>query len=116
MSTEHPLRVQVASALGWTDLREVESLDGRVNWVGVDPHGKLTIVVPRYDSSWCSTGVLFDRYSIGLSRGFAAGDAVNKWLAFGGSPLNPTVGRGVTPTEAISDLIVQLSKEGKLPK
>lgn len=104
---DEPLHVQVARALGWTDLH---LHDGK--WWGVEPYGGLRMVVPRYDASWCSCGVLVDRFrfSVGFGhRAIAEGD----WWAC--SKDLPTSEYGQTACEAIAKLIITLKKEGKLP-
>lgn len=127
---ERPLHVQVAEALGWTDLYESTSLTGLVRWVGVEPHGGLRLEVPRYDTSWCSTGPMVERFKICVvyrdredqPKGF---DFVG-WMAFVNEDqgwvdkhsvdidISPASGR--TPCEAIARLIVELHREGKLTK
>ena len=103
MSTERPLHVQVAEALGWVD---IEDKDG-VFW-GTEPHGKLRIAVPRYDSSWCSVGPLIERFQITVNG--ETRDWQDEWEARGGG----FSADGSQPCEAIAKLIVKLKKEGKL--
>lgn len=110
----NPLHVQVAQALGWTDLRQNQGLDGKQNWIGVEPHGGLNLVVPRYDTSWCSTGVLLERFNLSVARSVLLNEekTPSKWVAMAGKVIEHCD----SPCEAISRLIVRLSKEGKLPK
>lgn len=103
--TVRPLHVLVAEALGWTDLYESTSLTGLIRWVGVEPHGGLRLEVPRYDTSWCSSGVLVERFGMSLAKG-------DDWGAY----KDGSVGQGRTPCEAIARLIVELHREGKLTK
>lgn len=99
-----PLHVEVAEALGFTELAEHE---GR--WWGIEPHGKTRIMIPHYDRSWCSVGPLIDRFNISLE---APSSADPCWDCLCGS----TSGQGSTACEAVSKLVVQLHKEGKLPQ
>jgi hypothetical protein len=107
MSTERPLRVEVAEALGWTEIVQHEG--GK--WYGREPWGHLNMVIPSYDHSWCSSGPLLER--MGISLDHAPNQPEAKWSAY--SPLSDHAD-GKTPCEAVARLIVQLAKEGKLPK
>ena len=108
MSTK-PLHVLTAEALGWKDLRENQGLDGKQNWIGVEPHGGLNLVVPRYDTSWCSSGVLVSRFQIGVMWDHG------QWIAHHMTEEgHDQYAGGDRPTEAICRLVVHLSKEGKL--
>jgi hypothetical protein len=111
MSTELPLRVQVAEALGWTELT-IEN----EKWIGREPWGKLRMAVPSYDHSWCSAGPMVERFQIQLTS-----DGPKCWFAsqYADEILGERskgLGIGGTPCEAIARLVVQLAKEGKLPK
>lgn len=114
---DEPLHVQVARALGWTDLHPEPASE---KWWGVEPYGGLRIAVPRYDTSWCSVGPLVERMKITVFS------APNSWLAFMGYDggwvdlssidIEPNFAQeGKTPCEAVAKLIVTLKKEGKLP-
>lgn len=106
MSDEKPLHVSVSEALGWTEC--VLGDDG--HWRGSKDDGIMR-VIPRFDTSWCATGVLLEKFEIDLSK-----TDRSRWTAI--SPLHN--GRGFdsveakTPCEAICGLIVALHKEGKL--
>ena len=124
MSTEHPLHVQVAEALGWTEIRKQQ--DGMAHeitgaWIGTEPHGGLTLVVPQYDRSWCSVGPLVQRFEISIIRENPVDYKEDpEWEAWYDTRLyvdGYTPGaseRGATPCKAVAKLIVLLKKEGKL--
>lgn len=100
---DEPLQVQVARALGFTDLEEVHSV-----WWGVEPYQHERIAVPAYGSAWCSMGILLDRYRFFLSPWQdGTWEAVDKDGDFKAD--------GKTACEAVAKLIVTLKKEGKLP-
>lgn len=98
--SEHPLHVQVAAALGWTELH-LEPVDGR--WWGVEPYGGLRLQVPAYDRSWCSLGPVIDRLKVGISSN-------SGWSAYS----KGIVEHGANACEAVARLIVKLGTEGKL--
>jgi hypothetical protein len=77
MNQEKPLHVQVAEALGWTDISDYDPIFGnrglppkhlRTPWGYVDllsgkPIRDMDICnVPRYDTDWSAGGPLFDKY------------------------------------------------------
>lgn len=95
---EHPLHVQVAHAMGWTELALV---DGK--WWGVEPYAGMRIQVPSYDRSWCSLGPVIDRFKIGISSN-------SGWSAYS----KGIVEHGSNACEAVAKLIVKLGTEGKL--
>lgn len=118
MSTdEEPLHVAVARALGWTDIHPRTG----GHWWGREPHGGLTITVPRYDTSWCSVGPLVERFGISVGQSHLLNEELTPsgWVAMrsdAGSTSKHTIQDGKTPCEAIARLIVELSRTGKLPK
>ncbi len=100
--SDKPLHVQCAEALGWTDLHPRTG----GHWWGREPHGGLTISVPRYDTSWCSAGPLLERMDFDLKRRSSGWEASeDDWHAIGD-----------TPCQAVTKLIVTLHNKGKLPK
>lgn len=104
-----PLHVEVARALGWTDLH---LHDGK--WWGVEPYGGLKMVVPRYDTSWCSLGPIIDRMKFCLIHIPGQGSIKPTWMASTGGA--HSIGQdGPTACQAAAKLIVHLKKEGKLP-
>lgn len=105
-----PLHVQTAAALGWTNLHERTG----GHWWGREPHGGLTITVPRYDTSWCSCGPILQRLNICLSSPNEIADQPSGvWDAY---LYTGEVQSGKTPCEAVAKLIVELDKTEKLPK
>lgn len=113
MSTDRPLHVAVARALGWTDLHseEVHWPDLHLKektWWGVEPGG-LKLKVPRYDSSWCSAGPLSERLKIGVM--WDHGQWIATVLTEEG---HDQYAGGERPTEAISRLVVHLFEKGLL--
>jgi len=104
MSTETPLHVQTAAALGWTDLRIEQD-----RWWGVEPYGGLRMTVPCYDSSWCSSGPLSERFKIGVY--WDHGTWVASCVTDDG---RDQYAAGDRPTEAVSRMVVHLHKKGLL--
>lgn len=106
-----PLHVEVARALGWTELH---LHDGK--WCGVEPYGGLKMVVPRYDTSWCSIGPIIDRLKLNIihSPGTPSGKIPPTWICSTSGP-NSDGMDGKTACEAVAKTIVHLKKEGKLP-
>jgi len=108
----NPLHVEVAAALGWTDLK-VEYDDV---WCGIEPHGGRKLAVPPYHRSWCSIGVLLDRYNIAVGPVYTpTGAPSGEWVAKSGSGQNEISHYGSSACDAIAKLIVRLGKEGRLP-
>jgi len=109
MST-NPLHIQVAEALGWTDLRAKEY----GQWWGVEPYGGLDIAVPVYHRSWCAIGVILERNKFCLiyTPGTPSGKIPETWIASTGGP-NSVGCEGATACEAVAKLIVKLHSEGK---
>lgn len=117
---DFPLHVQVAEALGWTELHQRE--DGsHVTWWGREPHGGLRIQVPPYDRSWCSVGPLIERFKITLlAPGVMEDNAWDAWYdaywtSHDGPNCKASAG-GETACQAVALLVVELHKQGKLPK
>jgi len=107
MSTdEKPLHVAVAEALGWTELSHITA----DRWTGKEPYGGVVMLVPSYNTSWCSSGPLLER--LGISLDYASKEQI-PWSAY--STFSDHA-EGKTPCEAVARLIVNLAKEGKLPK
>ena len=104
---ETPLHVQVAEALGWSNLHE--RTEG--HWWGKDPYGGMSLAVPIYDRSWCSIGVLCDRFVSSLSVILAAPDSGREDIWEATSHLNE-VSQGKTACEAIARLVVRLHDKG----
>jgi len=100
--SDKPLHVETAEALGWKDLAVVDGV-----WRGKEPAQGKDLIVPRYDSSWCSAGQLVTRYRLAVEPGQAS-----EWVCAADEIVG--LGRGKTPTEAICRVVVQLAKEGKL--
>lgn len=77
MTDTKPLHVQVAEALGWTDIQSLgprnygprDHLHGTDLWVGLRPGvpGACFEPIPRYDTSWADTGPLIERYQMEIS-------------------------------------------------
>lgn len=93
MSTDKPLHVQVAEALGWTNVVLAPATPFEPLWIGKPPPGlsyrwvsevdheqrSITIrsdvgSIPRYDTDWSATGPLIDRYRISLRPTIQAHD------------------------------------------
>ena len=116
-----PLHVQVAQALGWTELTDAGSgfWDGTPTkeWAksqGFDFIPRL-IVVPRYDSDWSATGPLIERLKLNLQPYYD--DPAKAWVAFEGRMgINGAefLLTAPTPLTAVCNLILQLHKAGKL--
>jgi hypothetical protein len=104
MSIDSPLHVQVAEALGWTEISE----DGE-KWWGREPYGKIRMTIPRYDTSWCSAGAILERFKFGIM--WDHGQWIAQYMTDEG---HDQYQGGEKPTEAISRLVVHLYKEGKL--
>lgn len=103
---ETPLHVQVAEALGWSNLHE--RTEG--HWWGKEPYQGTSLAVPIYDRSWCSIGPICERLKVSLD---APNMPEQPWSAYAAPGAHAD---GNTPCEAVARLIVNLSKEGKLPK
>lgn len=100
-----PLHAQVAAALGWTML--LDRGDGL--WLGVQPETGLTMEVPPYGRSWCSTGPLCERMRISVFPG-----AIHPWGA--SMPVNDIGSLYIeadTPCEAIARVVVEINRKKK---
>lgn len=67
MSTELPIRIQTAEAIGWTNC--YKRPDGP--WFGRPPgESDPTVIkeVPLFDTTWCQTGDLLTVFNISLKR------------------------------------------------
>ena len=120
--TEKPLHVQVAEALGWTDIscagpKPILSLPGKGAslWGGLPPgfdprdaffRGDAVLSgIPRYDTDWSATGPLIERLGIATwpqSEGWAAELRLEDRAT------------GPTPLIAVCNLILALHAAGKL--
>ena len=97
MSDEKPLRMQVAHALGWTDL---------------DKDGYYRTDAPYYDTDWSATGPLIEKYQISL----IALQRIGKYQASYSTEEHGLLEteQGDTPLMAVCNLILTLGKAGKL--
>lgn len=97
------LHAEVAAALGWTALQD----RGDGLWIGVQPETGLTVEVPPYGRSWCSTGPLCEKGEISLMRNDG------QWCA--SAPYNGTPSRfyieADSPCEAIAKAFVGASRK-----
>lgn len=113
MTETRPLRVDVAEAVGWT---QIQVMNGR--YFGFAPGTESILCIPEYPTSWCSTGPLIDRYQILLGPEFtpdAAHVFAGEWSAMlAKERIDATIVRGRTALEAVCNLIVQVKKEGKI--
>lgn len=124
MNEEKPLHVQVAEALGWTEIRqEVWDIGGqkigRDEWGGVlrDDSGKPTVWgrIARYDTDWSATGPLIERFRIDLfSRESAGVWTARAWVP-NDDPVETLKRAGNEPLTAVCNLILALKAAGKLP-
>lgn len=109
-----PLHVEVAAALGWTDLvghckcasaaatHECERI-----WWGRPPRGLARPgPVPRFDLDWSATGPLLERFDISLQRRRAAGGGA-AWIARSGA-WSAVAGRGTSALESVCRLLLDL--------
>ena len=96
-----PLSIEVAEAIGWTDIRQLD--DGR--WFG--EYSGISCQIPNYDRSWCSLGPWIDRLRVEIDQDAPGG--VSVWA-------KSQTEQGSTVCEAVARLIVKLKKEGKLPE
>jgi hypothetical protein len=115
MDSMLPLHVQVSAALGWT--KPYDRGDGL--WMAIPPGGSISEEVPPYDRSWCKTGPLLERFELGV---FWFQDYMKDckiWVAYIGPHPHLNYSdtqsvQGDTPTKAISKLVLELQKVGKL--
>lgn len=112
--SERPIHVQVAEALGFTNIHcddgPRHSVCASNGWAKPpDQPGISSIPLPNYDLDWWTAGPLIERYSIKLEL-WAAGS----WAASTGAFLIKYGAVGPTPLLAICHLIVLLGKAGVL--
>jgi hypothetical protein len=121
MTEEPELYVQVAEALGWTDVQPCGNImlpdssfyDGRPPGaaviIGSPQEGRC--IVPRYDIDWSATGPILERLRLGLIPliaphvGFTASCHTEDDLLFE---------YGATPLIAACNLLLELKKDEKL--
>jgi len=138
MTDDKPLHVQVAEALGWTEIHEAgtpgccgDILLPGVRWNGRAPGNMLVghighhDRVPDFSTDWSATGPLIVQYALDLSdhRKSPVGGRENDptaWMATAWRPDHDPEevfhGKGRTPLIAICNLIVELSALGKLDR
>lgn len=109
-----PLHVQVAEAIGWTNLEE----DGG-KWTGFDGQGFKP--VPDYGTTFCATGPLIVHYGILLGPEYEVVDGLfvfaNKWGAkLGSDRTGETIVYGPSACETVARLIVSLHERGELQR
>lgn len=96
--TEKPLHVQVAEALGWSDVVHFGYAESVISpaWGGVRPLGTEKPVgiseidtlhllrggparntIPRYDTDWGATGPLIGRFGLVVGPNFALNQTIN---------------------------------------
>lgn len=123
---DEPLHVQVARALGWTNLHPAPP---NGSWWGTEPYQGQNLQVPVYDKSWCSMGPIIERFQICVMRRDSEDSPrdfrFDGWMAFVNDyhgwvdihsiDIDIRPAQGNTPCEAVAKLIVTLKKEGKLP-
>jgi hypothetical protein len=130
VTTEEPeLYVQVAEALGWTDIQPCGNImlpdssfyDGRppgaVVIIGWPQEGRR--IVPRYDIDWSATGPILERLGIGVQlqgRWSTSGVAKQEWVAEAHWPTYQAryVEFGPTPQIAVCNLILDLARAGRM--
>ncbi len=119
---DKPLHVQVAEALGWKR-DEACSLMPPERCYGSGVMDGKRCCVSRYDTDWSATGPLIEKHKINLSKGNRG-----KWFATtidpDGEPscwhlgeecgFAPCGCESSTPLIAVCNLILMLTKEGKL--
>ena len=116
------LHVQVAEALGWT---EVQGKD-HIGWYGrpperqygLDGHGISPL--PHFDTDWSATGPLIEKYEISVGPGATE---AGPWAAISGVFVDgggwdgldfDYRGKGPTPLIAVCHLILAIKGAGKL--
>lgn len=98
-----PLHAQVAKALGWTGLQD----RGDGLWIGVQPETGLTVEVPPYGRTWCSTGGLVSKFDISLKRDQQ--DRL-KWMAYALGQTGGGQKWSDDPCEAIARVVVEIHR------
>jgi hypothetical protein len=133
---EKPLHVQIAEILEpRVKLREIERQDiGYVRdgaeFPGIkaqkiwqrfqpyedEPSDGLWLDIPHYNYNWGATGPLIERYEINIDKREAGWFATcfGKNIYILAHLADPQMGR--TPLEAVCKLIVEMDKQGTLPK
>jgi len=107
-NSELPLHVAVAVALGWTHCYD----RGDGLWLGDKPANSPQIEqeIPRFDLSFCACGPVLEKLKLGVTWDYSAG----RWIGERHSSGGYDYVSASTPTLAVCDLILALSKEGKL--
>ena len=98
-----PLHAQVAAALGWTQLQD----RGDGLWIGVQPETGLTVEVPPYGRSWCSTGPLCERFEVNVT---ATPNEPVAWYAHSYQK-DGAQEWASTPCEAIARVVVEIHRK-----
>lgn len=122
-----PLHVQVAKALGWTDIYENADFEpdnmayGPSTYTGKDPADGQTKKIPDYGSTFCATGPLIVHYGILLGPEYEVVDGLfvfaNKWGAkLGSDRTGETIVYGPSACETVARLIVSLHERGELQR
>lgn len=118
--SDKPLHVQVAEALGWTQIHhcQVESAQQRPCWIGVLPadgleDGGLKPEVPHYDTDWAATGPLIEKYALSVEfENFPVTCPPHSWVA---EQRLEHIGYmevgGPTPLIAVCNLILKLKEK-----
>lgn len=106
---DKPLHVQVAECLGWINCHD----RGDGLWEGNPPPKPSDGIgfkeVPHYDKTWCAAGPLVERFEMSISK---MESPFTDWQAYDRE--GRFFGCGATPSEAISELILELYAEDKL--
>jgi hypothetical protein len=116
-----PLHVRVAEALGCKPY-DYESEGGRSNWDcpcesydhGAEDGGLIEYGSSSTDSrAWAMEMV--ETYKIDLCREIEASVLTGAWIAYCYQPYGLSVNAiGVTPSEAVANLVIALGEKGKL--
>jgi len=137
MSDDKPLHIQVAEALGWTNVGEVPvpPFVTEPHWLGDPPSwvkstaisaidhetGTVTLTrgtqtVPRYDTDWSATGPLIEKYNLGVGRVAVDGQypRFTPWRAAVCLPGIVFSIEHAQPLVAVCNLILALHTSGKL--
>lgn len=117
--TDKPLHVQVAEALGWTQIEQCGDIlaPWASGYHGLPPgHGFILgdknqgrVKVPRFDLEWDATGPLMIRFRVGL---FPMPQDRKMWVA----QCNHREAIGLQPLVMACSLIVDLAATNALPK
>lgn len=124
--SDRPIHVQVAEALGWTEVFCAAGL-----WLGTTPSPEAGdsdwtgYIVPDFDTDWSATGPLIEKYEVSLAEDGCGHTLDEKWHAeadyyqedgseeYGGH-WDSVDARGSTPLLSVCHLILALAKAGKL--